>query len=54
MHFRYRLMIAIMCACTTAALLSGCGQTETSEAKDIVKAEETSSDTAASKEEEAC
>ena len=51
MYFRSRVMIGIMCVCATAALLSGCGQTETSEAKDIVKAEETSSDTAASKEE---
>lgn len=51
MYFRSRVMIGIMCVCATAALLSGCGQTETSEAKDIVKVEETSSDTAASKEE---
>ena len=45
MHFRSRLMIAIMCACTTAALLSGCGQTGTSEPKDIVKEENAAGDT---------
>lgn len=47
MHFRSRLMIGIVCACISAALLSGCGQSGTSEPKDIVKEENTSSDTSA-------
>lgn len=41
MYLRNKMMIGIMCLCTTAALLSGCGSSGESKSKDIVKTEET-------------
>ena len=48
MCLRSRLVVGIMCICTAAALLSGCGSSGSSAPKDIVKMEEKAGDTAAS------
>ena len=53
MCFRSRLMVGIMCISAAAALLSGCGSTESSAPKDIVKVEENAGDTSAASEENA-
>ena len=50
MCLRSRLVVGIMCICTAAALLSGCGSSGSSAPKDIVKTEEKAGDTAASAE----
>ena len=47
MYLRSRLVVGIMCICTAAALLPGCGSSGSSAPKDIVKTEEKAGDTAA-------
>lgn len=51
MYLRNKMMIGIMCLCTTAALLSGCGSSGESKSKDIVKTEETAGSSVSASEE---
>ena len=51
MYLRNKMMIGIMCLCTTAALLSGCGSSGESKSKDIVKTEETAGSSVSESEE---
>lgn len=51
MYLRNKMIIGIMCLCTTAALLSGCGSSGESKSKDIVKTEETAGSSVSASEE---
>jgi ABC-type uncharacterized transport system auxiliary subunit len=53
MFLRSKVTVGIVCAYAVAALLSGCGSTESSAPKDIVKVEENAGDTSAASEENA-
>lgn len=53
MFLRSKVTVGIVCAYAVAALLSGCGSTEASAPKDIVKVEENAGDTSAASEENA-
>ena len=53
MFLRSKVTVGIVCVYAVAALLSGCGSTEASAPKDIVKVEENAGDTSAASEENA-